>query len=137
MIQNAPAPVGSPLPPKTLAALYPERVALPAAVVYYPLLFVCYPIVWFVNAIANGLLRLVGPGNQWQAFHNAGIERVLARYNREPEQNFPGTGGELAHHLLNPGVEPPGSFLNLRSNALLGVNPYLRGPKRMIITISL
>jgi len=29
------------------------------------------------------------------------VQRVLARYHREPEQNFPGTGGELARHLLD------------------------------------
>lgn len=29
------------------------------------------------------------------------VQRVLARYNRHPEENFPGTGGELARHLLN------------------------------------
>ena len=46
--------------PKTLAALKPERVALPAAFVYVPLLWLCYPIVWVVNGIANGLLRLMG-----------------------------------------------------------------------------
>ena len=28
------------------------------------------------------------------------VQRVLARYNRRPEKNFPGTGGELARHLL-------------------------------------
>ena len=28
------------------------------------------------------------------------VKRVLARYNRAPEKNFPGTGGELARHLL-------------------------------------
>ena len=28
------------------------------------------------------------------------VQRVLARYNRTPEPNFPGTGGELARHLL-------------------------------------
>jgi len=28
------------------------------------------------------------------------VQRVLARYNRAPEPNFPGTGGELARHLL-------------------------------------
>lgn len=28
------------------------------------------------------------------------VQRVLARHNREPERNFPGTGGELARHLL-------------------------------------
>ena len=46
--------------PKTLGALKPERVALPAAFVYVPLLWICYPIVWIVNVIANGLLRLMG-----------------------------------------------------------------------------
>jgi len=28
------------------------------------------------------------------------VRHVLARYNRKPEVNFPGTGGELARHLL-------------------------------------
>jgi len=28
------------------------------------------------------------------------VQHVLARYNRQPESNFPGTGGELARHLL-------------------------------------
>ena len=28
------------------------------------------------------------------------VRHVLARYNRKPESNFPGTGGELARHLL-------------------------------------
>jgi Zn-dependent membrane protease YugP len=28
------------------------------------------------------------------------VQRVLARYNQAPEENFPGTGGELARHLL-------------------------------------
>jgi uncharacterized protein len=28
------------------------------------------------------------------------VQHVLARHNREPEPNFPGTGGELATHLL-------------------------------------
>jgi Mg2+/Co2+ transporter CorB len=46
--------------PKTLAALHPERLALPAALIYYPLLKVTYPIVWLVNLMANGVLRLLG-----------------------------------------------------------------------------
>ncbi len=46
--------------PKTLAAMHPARLALPAAYIYYPLLKVLYPVVWVVNAVANGLLRLVG-----------------------------------------------------------------------------
>ena len=46
--------------PKTMAALYPERVAFPAAYIYYPLLKVLYPIVWLVNVMANGVLFLLG-----------------------------------------------------------------------------
>ena len=44
--------------PKTLAALYPEKIAYPAAYVLGPLLKVLSPIVWFVNFFANGFLRL-------------------------------------------------------------------------------
>lgn len=46
--------------PKTLAALHPERIAFPAALVYYPLLKITYPIVWLTNAASNGVLRLLG-----------------------------------------------------------------------------
>ena len=46
--------------PKTLAALHPERLAYPASYVYTPLLKILYPIVWAVNWVANGLLRLLG-----------------------------------------------------------------------------
>ncbi len=46
--------------PKTLAALYPEKIAYPAAFVLTPLLKIFSPIVWLVNFFANGLLRLLG-----------------------------------------------------------------------------
>ncbi|MEN8106377.1 MAG: HlyC/CorC family transporter [Pseudomonadota bacterium] len=46
--------------PKTLAALHPERIAFPAAVIYIPLLKLLYPLVWLVNVIANTLLRWLG-----------------------------------------------------------------------------
>jgi Mg2+/Co2+ transporter CorB len=46
--------------PKTFGALYPERIALPAAVVYTGLLKVLYPIVAATNLVANGVLRLLG-----------------------------------------------------------------------------
>ncbi len=46
--------------PKTLAALHPERIAFPAAYVYGPLLWLMYPLVWVINAVANGLLRMIG-----------------------------------------------------------------------------
>ena len=44
--------------PKTLAALHPERVAFPVSGILNILLKVFYPLVWFVNTIANAVLRL-------------------------------------------------------------------------------
>jgi Mg2+/Co2+ transporter CorB len=46
--------------PKTLAALYPEKVAFPAAPILSILLWIFYPLVWVINAIANALLNLFG-----------------------------------------------------------------------------
>ena len=46
--------------PKTLAVLHPERIAFPATLILQPLLKILYPIVWLVNIIANGLLKLFG-----------------------------------------------------------------------------
>ena len=46
--------------PKTFGALYPEKLAVPAALVYQLLLKVLYPVVWVTNLLANGVLRLAG-----------------------------------------------------------------------------
>ncbi|QCU89634.1 HlyC/CorC family transporter [Thiomicrorhabdus sediminis] len=44
--------------PKTLAAIYPEKIAYPAAFILTPLLKLLSPLVWLVNFFANGFLRL-------------------------------------------------------------------------------
>jgi Mg2+/Co2+ transporter CorB len=79
--------------PKTLAALHPERIAYPAAMIYYPLLKILYPIVWLTNAAANAVLFLFGvrPGEtELQALtreelrtvvHEAG-GRIAGRYQK-------------------------------------------------------
>jgi Mg2+/Co2+ transporter CorB len=46
--------------PKTMAAMHPERLAYPAAMIYYPLLKITYPIVWLTNVASNGVLYLLG-----------------------------------------------------------------------------
>ncbi len=46
--------------PKTVAARNPSKLALPAALIYYPLMKLAYPFVWLINLLANGLLRLFG-----------------------------------------------------------------------------
>ncbi|MGO2236069.1 HlyC/CorC family transporter [Marinomonas sp. UCMA 3892] len=46
--------------PKTLAAIHPEKIAFPASWILAILLKALYPLVWLVNGLSNGLLRLIG-----------------------------------------------------------------------------
>jgi Mg2+/Co2+ transporter CorB len=61
--------------PKTYGALHPERLALPAAYIYTPLLLVLYPFVWATNLLANGILRLLGASQQ-QASNSLSSEEL-------------------------------------------------------------
>ena len=45
--------------PKTLAALYPEKIAFPAAYILTPLGKLLYPFVWVINRISNALLAVL------------------------------------------------------------------------------
>jgi Mg2+/Co2+ transporter CorB len=64
------------LAPKTLAALHPERIAYPAAFVLRPLLKLSYPVVWLINTLANGLLRLFGVKVQARAAEKLSAEEL-------------------------------------------------------------
>ncbi len=79
--------------PKTLAALHPERLAFPAAMIYYPLLKIAYPIVWLTNAASNGVLFLLGVRDKGSDLHSLTREelrtvvheastRISARYRQ-------------------------------------------------------
>lgn len=46
--------------PKTLAVLYPEKIAFPSSFILRPLQKLLSPLVWLINGISNGLLRLFG-----------------------------------------------------------------------------
>ncbi|ELR65398.1 Hemolysin [Photobacterium marinum] len=46
--------------PKTLAALYPEKVSYASSILLQLLMRILYPLVWLVNGITNGFLRLMG-----------------------------------------------------------------------------
>ena len=66
--------------PKTLAALRPERIAFPAALVYYPLLKITYPIVRLTNAASNGVLWLIGvrqSGSELQSLTREELRTVV------------------------------------------------------------
>ena len=88
--------------PKTLAALRPEVLAYPAAFVYVPLLKITYPIVWAVNLMANGLLKLlrVAPqGVPGQALSREELRTVVA----EAGALIPGRHREMLVSILDLG----------------------------------
>lgn len=45
--------------PKTIAALYPEKVSFPASFILLPMLTVLYPLVFLVNSITNVILSIL------------------------------------------------------------------------------
>jgi len=62
--------------PKTLSALHPERVAIPSSYIYIPLQWLAFPIVWVVNLLSNGLLRLFGVSPEEAAQHSLSTEEL-------------------------------------------------------------
>lgn len=62
--------------PKTMAAMHPERLAFPAAMIYYPLLKITYPIVWLTNLASNGVLYLFGVRDQGTHLHSLTREEL-------------------------------------------------------------
>jgi len=66
------------LTPKTLAALHPEKIAFPAAIILKPLMVLLSPIVWLINGIANGFLRLFGINAQSNTNEKLSAEELRA-----------------------------------------------------------
>jgi len=64
--------------PKTLAALHPEALAFPAAHILRPLLILLYPLVWFTNLLANGLLKIFGVSTKGKSQHEITAEELRA-----------------------------------------------------------
>lgn len=50
--------------PKTIAALHPERFALPSSLILSPLLKILYPVVWVINQLTAGIFRLLGVNSE-------------------------------------------------------------------------
>ncbi|MEO7558196.1 MAG: HlyC/CorC family transporter [Gammaproteobacteria bacterium] len=67
--------------PKTLGALYPERVAFPAAYVLRPLIKLLYPVLWLVSILSNGVLRLLGVSIDDAQKHHLSTEELRTVVN--------------------------------------------------------
>jgi Mg2+/Co2+ transporter CorB len=64
------------LAPKTFGALYPERLALPAAWVYLVLDRVLYPLVWCANFASNSILKMFGVSSQQVSHHSLSVDEL-------------------------------------------------------------
>ena len=62
--------------PKTIAALYPEKIAFPASLILIPLLKLLYPVVLLVNGITNALLRVLGFDPEKQSEEHVSSEEL-------------------------------------------------------------
>ena len=67
--------------PKTLAALYPEKVAFPSSIILSFLLKILYPVVVAVNWITNGFLRLLGLSAEQREQHSLSTEELRTVVN--------------------------------------------------------
>lgn len=68
--------VFSEVTPKTLAAIHPERFALPASYLLEPLLKLLYPLVWITNLAASGIFRLMGLSKAKVSQYNLSTEEL-------------------------------------------------------------
>lgn len=62
--------------PKTLAALHPERFALPATYALEPLLKVLYPLVWLTNQASGLIFRLLGLTAEQRSHYDLSTEEL-------------------------------------------------------------
>jgi len=67
--------------PKTLAALYPEKIAFPSSIFLTLLLKLLFPLVVAVNWITNGLLMLIGISPEQRQEHSLSSEELRTVVN--------------------------------------------------------
>jgi Mg2+/Co2+ transporter CorB len=67
--------------PKTLAALYPEKIAFPSSIILSFLLKLLFPFVVAVNWITNGLLLLIGVSSEQRVHHSLSSEELRTVVN--------------------------------------------------------
>jgi len=67
--------------PKTMAALYPEKIAFPSSIILSLLLKLLYPIVIAVNWITNGILSLLGVSSEQREQHSLSSEELRTVVN--------------------------------------------------------
>lgn len=85
--------------PKTVAALYPEKVGFFSSHILTPLLKLFLPLVYFVNFFTNGLMRLVGLKSDHK-HHSISTEELRSIVNQSG-QFIPQTHQEMLLSILD------------------------------------
>ncbi|CEO38224.1 HlyC/CorC family transporter [Photobacterium kishitanii] len=67
--------------PKTVAALYPEKVSYTSSILLNILMKLLYPLVWFVNGITNGFLFILGVKKDTNSASNINSEELRTIVN--------------------------------------------------------
>jgi len=67
--------------PKTLAALYPEKVAFPSSFILNILLKILFPFVVMINWITNGILKILGISHEQREQHSLSSEELKTVVN--------------------------------------------------------
>ncbi len=62
--------------PKTIAALHPERFALPSSFILAPLLKILYPLVWLINLFTRGIFKVLGISAKARSHYDLSSEEL-------------------------------------------------------------
>lgn len=88
--------------PKTLAALHPQMIAFPASRALKVLLYVLYPLVWFITFFGNNILRIFGIKiPKHHKHHDPLSHEELRTLVHESSENFPAQNTTMLIRLLD------------------------------------
>lgn len=86
--------------PKTVAAIYPEKIAFRVAIIFQFLLFIFYPFIWVINKISNGVLQIFGIPIHKKTAHQLTREE-LKTVVYETSDRIPDTHRQMLMGILN------------------------------------
>ena len=107
--------------PKTIAALYPEKVAYPSSLILILLLKVLYPLVWIVNVVSNALVRVLGFNSESDDSHQQLSAEELRTVVYESGERLPRLRKGMLLNILDLEHVPVNDILVPR-NEILGID---------------
>lgn len=87
--------------PKTIAALYPEKIAYPSSMLLVFLLKLLYPVVWVVNMISNAMVRMLGFNSEGDDSHQHLTPEELRSVVYESGERMPRRRHDMLLNILD------------------------------------